>query len=290
MQPLEKNPNDPTPSRFYYRWERLLLTPYFRRIIHFGFPLFLIGLFGVFYFSKAENIDMLKTSWREFKENSKNRPEFLINFIKINGAHQALLNEIRLLIGVDLPISSYDINLDKIKEKIELLKEVKSVNLYINENIIYIQVQARQPAIYWLNGSDLELLDSEGVSMRVVSNVRTSLSLPLIAGVGANQSIDEAMFIYANSKSFSKEILGLVRVGERRWDLILKNGKKIMLPAEGLETAFRKLIKGNSYKKLSLGNFSVLDLRNLSRMMIRQKAETNKAVEIKLRSLEEGSI
>ena len=290
MQPLEKNPNDPTPSRFFYRWERLLLTPYFRRIIHFGFPLFLIGLFGVFYFSKVENIDMLKTSWREFKENSKNRPEFLINFIKINGAHQALLNEIRLLIGVDLPISSYDINLEKIKKKIQLLKEVKSVNLYITENIIYIQVKARQPAIYWLNSSGLELLDDDGVSIKVVNDGRASLSLPLIAGVGANRYIDEAIFIYSKSKLFSKEILGLVRVGERRWDLILKNGKKIMLPAEGLEIAFKKLIKENSYKTLVSGNFSVLDLRNLSRMVIRQKNNTNKAVEIKLRSLEEGAI
>ena len=112
MQSLEKNPNDPTPSRFFYRWERLLLTPYFRRLIHFGFPLFLISLLGLFYFSKAENIDMFKVTWREFKEHSKNRPEFLINFIKINGAHQALLNEIRLLIGVDLPISSYEFYLN----------------------------------------------------------------------------------------------------------------------------------------------------------------------------------
>ena len=290
MQSLEKNSNDPTPSRFFYRWERLLLTPYFRRIIHYGVPLFLIGLLGLFYFSKVENIDIFKSTWREFKENSKNRPEFLINFIKINGAHQALLNEIRLLIGVDLPISFYDINLDKIKEKIELLKEVKSADLYITENIIYIHVQARQPAIYWLNGSSLELLDATGVSMRTVRNGNTSLDLPLIAGVGANRSIDEAIFIYANSNSFSKEILGLVRVGERRWDLILKNDKKIMFPAEGLETVFKKMIKENRYKKLLSVEFSVLDLRNPNRVMIRQKTENNEAVEIKLRSLEEGSI
>ena len=63
-----------------------------------------------------------------------------------------------------------------------------------------------------------------------------------------------------------------------------------MLPAEGLEIAFKKLIKENSYKTLVSGNFSVLDLRNLSRMVIRQKNNTNKAVEIKLRSLEEGAI
>ena len=32
MQSLEKKRKDPTPSRFFYRWERLRLTPYFRHI------------------------------------------------------------------------------------------------------------------------------------------------------------------------------------------------------------------------------------------------------------------
>ena len=42
MQSLEKKRSDQTPSRFFYRWERLRLTPYFRRIIDYGIPLFLI--------------------------------------------------------------------------------------------------------------------------------------------------------------------------------------------------------------------------------------------------------
>ena len=33
MQSLEKKRKDPTPSRFFYRWERLRLTPYFRYIL-----------------------------------------------------------------------------------------------------------------------------------------------------------------------------------------------------------------------------------------------------------------
>ena len=74
MQSLEKKRKDPTPSRFFYRWERLRLTPYFRHIFDYGIPLCLIGLIGLFYFSKAENVEVLKVSWREFKENTKNRP------------------------------------------------------------------------------------------------------------------------------------------------------------------------------------------------------------------------
>jgi len=290
MQSLEKKRSDQTPSRFFYRWERLRLTPYFRRIIDYGIPLFLIVLIGLFYFSKAENVEILKVSWREFKENTKNRPEFLINFIKIKGANQPLVNEIRLLTGLDLPISSYDVNLHELQNKIELMNAVKNVNISIAENIVYIQVQPREPAIYWLNTNGLELLDPDGVSMGIVESGRPNLDLPLIAGVGASIAIDEALFIYSNSNSFSNEILGLVRIGERRWDIILKNGRKIMLPADGLTKVYKNLIRENKVKKLLSVNFSLLDLRNPNRMMIRRQKDAKEAVEIKLRRLEEGEI
>lgn len=290
MQSLEKKRSDQTPSRFFYRWERLRLTPYFRRIIDYGIPLFLIVLIGLFYFSKAENVEILKVSWREFKENTKNRPEFLINFIKIKGVNQTLENEIRSLTGLDLPISSYDVNLHELQNKIELMNAVKNVNISIAENIIYIQVQPREPAIYWLNTNGLELLDPDGVSMGIVESGRPNLDLPLIAGVGASIAIDEALFIYSNSNSFSNEILGLVRIGERRWDIILKNGRKIMLPADGLTKVYKNLIRENKVKKLLSVNFSLLDLRNPNRMMIRRQKDAKEAVEIKLRRLEEGEI
>jgi len=290
MQSLEKKRRDPTPSRFFYRWERLRLSPYFRHIVDYGVPLFLIGLIGLFYFSKAENVEMLKVSWREFKENTKNRPEFLINFIKISGANQALVNEIRSLTGLDLPISSYDINLHELQSKIELMNTVKNIDLYIAENIIYIQVQPREPAIYWLNANGLELLDPDGVSLGIVESGRPNLELPLIAGVGASIAIDEAFFIYSASSSFLNEILGLVRIGERRWDIILKNGRKIMLPADELTKVYKNLIMENNVKKLLSANFSLLDFRNPSRMMIRRQKDDREAVEIKLRRLEEEKI
>ena len=290
MQSLEKKRKDPTPSRFFYRWERLRLTPYFRYIFDYGIPLFLIGLIGLFYFSKAENVEVLKVSWREFKENTKNRPEFLVNFIKIKGANQALVNEIRSLTGLDLPISSYNVNLHELQSKIELMNAVKNVDLYIAENIIYIQVQPREPAIYWLNTNGLELLDPDGVSMGIVESGRPNLDLPLIAGAGASIAIDEAFFIYSISNSFSDEILGLVRIGERRWDIILKNGRKIMLPADELTKVYKNLIMENKVKKLLSVNFSLLDLRNPNRMMIRRQKDAKEAVEIKLRRLEEEKI
>ena len=290
MQSLEKKRKDPTPSRFFYRWERLRLTPSFRHIFDYGIPLFVIGLIGLFYFSKVENVEVLKVSWREFKENTKNRPEFLVNFIKIKGANQALVNEIRSLTGLDLPISSYNVNLHELQSKIELMNAVKNVDLYIAKNIIYIQVQPREPAIYWLNTNGLELLDPDGVSMGIVESGRPNLDLPLIAGAGAPNAIDEAFFIYSISNSFSDEILGLVRIGERRWDVILKNGRKIMLPADELTKVYKNLIMENKVKKLLSVNFNLLDLRNPNRMMIRRQKDAKEAVEIKLRRLEEEKI
>ena len=81
-----------------------------------------------------------------------------------------------------------------------------------------------------------------------------------------------------------------MRIGERRWDIILKNGRKIMLPADELTKVYKNLIMENKVKKLLSVNFSLLDLRNPSRMMIRRQKDDKEAVEIKLRRLEEEKI
>ena len=90
---------------------------------------------------------------------------------------------------------------------------------------------------------------------------------------------------------FLNEILGLVRIGERRWDIILKNDRKIMLPADGLERVYKYLMLEGKIETLLSSNFSVLDIRNPDRISVRQEIDPNKVVvETKLRSLEEEEI
>jgi cell division protein FtsQ len=277
-------------SRVNYRLERLWLTPIIRNFIRFGLPIFLIIIICSTYFSKSDNLDILKVSWREFRENIKNRPEFLINLIKIDGVKHRVSNEIRTVMNLDLPISSYDLDLENIKNKVQLMSTVETANMFIADNIIHVEIRERKPSIIWQNNNNFEILDANGISISSVNSRDKHLNLPLIAGQGANKHVKQALFIYHYNLIFSDQLIGLVRVGNRRWNMDLINNRKVMLPSEGINKALKKMIELNSIHEFSFKNFNVLDLRNINRVIIRKNNEPTQMIEIKLDELGKGEI
>ena len=290
MQSLKNKETNQRLSRVNYRLERLWLTPIIRGLIRYGIPVFLIIIICCAYFSKSDNLDILKVSWREFRENIKNRPEFLINLIKIDGVNHRISNEIRSVMNLDLPISSYDFDLENIKSKVQLMNIVETANLFIADNIIHVEILERKPSIIWQNNDNLEILDANGISISSVNSRQKHLNLPLIAGQGANKHVKEALFIYHHNLIFSEQLIGLVRVGDRRWNMDLINNRRVMLPSEGVNKALKKMIELNFVYGFSSKNFNVLDFRNINRVIIRKNNEPTQTIEIKLDKLEKGEI
>ena len=290
MQSLKNKETNQRLSRVNYRLERLWLTPIIRGLIRYGIPVFLIIIICCAYFSKSDNLDILKVSWREFRENIKNRPEFLINLIKIDGVNHRISNEIRSVMNLDLPISSYDFDLENIKSKVQLMNIVETANLFIADNIIHVEILERKPSIVWQNNDNFEILDANGISISSVNSRHKHLNLPLIAGQGANKHVKEALFIYHHNSIFSEQLIGLVRVGNRRWNMDLINNRRVMLPSEGVNKALKKMIELNLVYKFSSKNFNVLDFRNINRVIIRKNNEPTQTIEIKLDKLERGEI
>ena len=290
MQSLKNKETNQRLSRVNYRLERLWLTPIIRGLIRYGIPVFLIIIICCAYFSKSDNLDIFKVSWREFRENIKNRPEFLINLIKIDGVNHRISNEIRSVMNLDLPISSYDFDLENIKSKVQLMNIVETANLFIADNIIHVEILERKPSIIWQNNDNLEILDANGISISSVNSRQKHLNLPLIAGQGANKHVKEALFIYHHNLIFSEQLIGLVRVGNRRWNMDLINNRRVMLPSEGVNKALKKMIELNLVYEFSSKNFNVLDFRNINRVIIRKNNEPTQTIEIKLDKLERGEI
>jgi cell division protein FtsQ len=61
----------------------------------------------------------------------------------------------------------------------------------------------------------------------------------------------------------------LVRVGERRWDIVLDRGQRIMLPQDQPVLAVERLLAIDAAEDLMARDFTHLDLRNQERPTIR---------------------
>ena len=90
-----------------------------------------------------------------------------------------------------------------------------------------------------------------------------------MAGKGADDQVEEALRLFAVAGPLEKRMRGLVRVGERRWDVVLDRGQRIMLPEEGAEQALERVIALEQVQDMLARDLVAVDLRLAARPTIR---------------------
>ena len=99
------------------------------------------------------------------------------------------------------------------------------------------------------------------------------LDLPLIAGDGAQTHIAEALALFRDAKPIAERVRGLVRMGERRWDLVLDRDQRILLPSESLVAALDRVIVLHQARDMLDRDVAVVDMRNGNRPTLRMNKE-----------------
>ncbi len=275
MQPLSATKpaaprRDPAPSRWAYRMNRLWLTPLFRAALRVGLPAFLIIFIAGAYFANPDNREKAGLMVADLRNQIETRPEFMVKLMAIDGASDPLAEDIRKAFPVEFPISSFDLDLAQMQRDIEELAAVEDAAVRIKPGgILELQITERVPAIVWRSPEGVKLLDREGY---VVADIPARLSrpdLPLISGEGAADHATEALELLAVSAPIADRIRGLVRMGERRWDVALNRDQRILLPEEGAVAALERVIVLDHAKDMLARDLAVVDIRNASRPTIR---------------------
>ena len=272
MQPL--NPSaprrDPAPSRIAYRLQRLWLTPLFRLLVRAGLPLVLVAGATSWYLAQPENREALMAQVAELRRSIEERPEFMVKLMVIEGASDSVADDIREILPVDFPISSFDLDLRAMRERIEELDAVAQADLRIRAGgVLEIRIVERQPAAVWRVHGDLELLDAEGRRVAVLDSRLERPDLPLLVGVGAERAVPEALALFEAAAPVRERIRGLVRVGERRWDLVLDRDQRIMLPEREPVQALLQVMALNEAQELLARDVTVVDMRIPARPTLR---------------------
>lgn len=197
-RPQQVHRSDPAPSRLKYRLERLMLTPLFRFTLHIGMP-FLIGVGGAAaYFSVDSNREAFVGAIMSVRDQIEARPEFRVNLMAIDGASDGVAADVREILSLDFPLSSFDLDLDQMREIITGLDAVKSASLRITQGgVLEVNVVERVPVVLWRGLRGLELLDEGGALVGPAGRRASHADLPVIAGTGAEAHVPEALDLFA---------------------------------------------------------------------------------------------
>jgi len=261
---------DPAPSRWAYRMNRLWLTPAFRAAVRLGGPVALVLLVLGLWLGDADRRAAVHGIYVDLREGFQNRPEFMVDFLAIEGASPVLAVSIRRALALDLPMSSFDIDLAAARIEVEAFDAVARAEVRIAPGgILQVVVTEREPAVVWRLPDGLWLLDAEGHRVARLSTREARADLPLIAGEGAERAVPEALMLIAAARPIAPRIRGLVRVGERRWNLVLDRDQTILLPARDPLRALDHALALQRAQGLLERDIVAVDLRLPARITVR---------------------
>ena len=261
---------DPAPSRIAYRIMRLMLIPRLRLIFTLGFPSLLIfcATLGLFInINVWENISAIK---KDLKLAFVERPEFMIKVASIDGSSDELANEIREILPLDFPVSYFDLDIKYLHKVVNEIPAVASAAIKISVGgVLQINVTEKSPAFIWRKDNVMSVIDETGSFIRIANSRVDYPKLPLVVGEAANLVVSEISSLMQANESFKDHVRAFIRVGERRWDLILENNVRIMLPQREFLAAFDRLMLMNEAGSLLSGRLSNIDMRLVVRPTVR---------------------
>ncbi len=132
---------------------------------------------------------------------------------------------------------------------------------------LYVRLYERQPLARWQFQNRVQVIDLEGKPLPPAAP-RDFAELPLVVGEGAAENaIDLLVFleIYPKVKQLMR---AAVRVGDRRWDLILEPGITVKLPEGQEDEGLKRLADLIENQQILTRDVTGIDLRADDRWVV----------------------
>ena len=268
---------DPAPSKISYLVHRFWL----RKPVRFCFlaltPMLVISIVLMGFGNRFDVGLFLKATADKITKSVELSAVFKVINLSVISDDPNVVEKISSTLALNFPISSLDIDVEGLRSKVESIDLIESASVRLTSNgLIEIDVKLRKPVAIQRIGKRLVLIDGRGIKVDEVKTRSQRLDLPLLVGRGAENFVDEALFLLLEAKSLSTRVRGLVRVGERRWDVILNRGQVIILPEKNPLKAMRKIISLHEGRQILDRDISYLDFRNVDRPVLGLTDETSK--------------
>ena len=261
---------DPAPSRWGYRYQRLMLTPLFRRMIKVGLPVGVVVFALGFWVIHENNRAIIAEKYAQVVDSIQQRPEFMVQMMAVDGADDALARQVREVLPIEFPISSFDLDLEEMRETVEALNAVAETALRVRPGgILQVDIVQRIPVAVWRQSEGLRLIDVDGQIVGPLYFRADRADLPLIAGDGAREQLAEGLQLYRAAGPLAPRMRAVMRMGERRWDIVLDRDQRILLPTDDPVRAFERVVALSQAQDMLERDVAIVDMRNPDRPTVR---------------------
>ncbi len=252
----------PSRMKLMLRRQRRMLRPLSLSLV--SFAAVMVGLVVVHSVRSGGAAARLQSSFEK-------RIDLRVQTITIDGRQNTPEALLRGALGVSVgdPILAFSV--EDARARIEALSWVEHVAVERRlPGTIYVAIAERRPFAIWQSQGKFLLIDREGQTV-TNEDVAAFGELPLVVGAGAPAHAAALIDLLTQFPELHDHVTAMVRVGERRWNLQLKNGMIVMLPEGHEDAACKRLGELQAAQAMLDRPLISLDLRLADRMAVRSK-------------------
>jgi cell division protein FtsQ len=238
--------------------------------------LILLGSAG-FGIVKGGHVDELTAALSDTRNALANSAGFRIKTVVINGRKQLTQDEVLATGGVNGRSSLLFLDAEAVRDRLKAnpwIADATVLKFYPGQ--LQINIVERSAFALWQLDGRLAVIASDGAVLEPYVS-RRFLTLPLVVGKGAETRAMDFLALldrYPQVRSVTK---AAIFVGERRWNLRLKDGLDIRLPENDVGNALAELSKLDQEDKLFSRDIVAVDMRLPDRLIVQLSDDAAKA-------------
>jgi cell division protein FtsQ len=206
---------------------------------------------------------------KDGRDMAANLAGFNIAAIALSGPKHLSREEVLAIAGVTGRTSLLFLDVAEARDRLltnPWIAEATVQKLYPDR--LQIEVKEREGFALWQKNGRVSVIAADGTVLESFVSRRFT-GLPLVVGVGAERRAKDFLAQLDAFPELRGNMRAAVFVGERRWNLRLRNGVDVRLPEFDAERALAQLVKLDRDGKLLSRDITAVDLRLQDRLSVR---------------------
>jgi cell division protein FtsQ len=205
---------------------------------------------------------------KDARDAAANAAGFRIAAIALSGERHVSREEILSAAGVTGTTSLLFFDVEAARDRLKTnpwIADATVLKLYPGR--LQIGIKEREAFALWQQGGRVSVVAGDGTVLEPYVNPRLT-RLPLVVGLGAAARAKEFLPLLDGYPDLRDQVRASVLIGERRWNLRLRNGLDIRLPETDIAPALATLVALDKDKKLLSRDIVAVDLRLPDRVTV----------------------
>jgi cell division protein FtsQ len=235
----------------------------------------LLALTGAYGAVKGGHLDQFYASMHDTADRAAQAVGFETATVVLEGAKRIKLSDVMNVAGITENSTLFLIDAEGTRAKLlqnPWIADAAVRKLYPGR--LEIRIAEKQPYAVWQNQGKFSIVSKDGTVIdEITANDVRNSALPFVVGAGAERKAAELYTLLNRFSTIKSQVAAAVFVGERRWNLRLKNGIDVRLPEDNADVALLRLVALDRENQILTRDVSVIDLRDSDRVTVRLSDE-----------------